>query len=122
MSWRTFLFTQLLISDDEVSRYLAAPMELLSTGQLEHWSDEDGAIFEYAPDAWTKHPTLRNLALHPRICAIAERVPTARVTATSHDSAAGRRLHLPPRPHHPHGRSQRNRYAAGVQLGLLRQP
>lgn len=64
-----------VLSADEVESYLAASLELVDREEPDIWgTDESDAQVHYVEEAWLKHDTLRGLALHPRVTALARRL------------------------------------------------
>lgn len=59
-----------LLDEREVASYAAAADEVLAQ-HMEIWGGEDGVEVNYVAQAWRKHDTIRELALHPVIGAIA---------------------------------------------------
>lgn len=67
---RGFAHVPGLLTTDEVARFRAAAEEALATQS--HTDEEFGTRIVATTDAWEHHPVLRELALHPRIGALAE--------------------------------------------------
>jgi ectoine hydroxylase-related dioxygenase (phytanoyl-CoA dioxygenase family) len=69
---RGFTHVPNLFTTDEVTRFRAAAEEALAAQS--HTDEEFGTRIVATTDAWEHHPVLRELALHPRIGALAERL------------------------------------------------
>lgn len=67
-----FVHLPSLLTADEVTRFRAAAEEALATRS--NTDEEFGTRIVATTDAWEHHPTLRELALHPRIGALAEQL------------------------------------------------
>jgi phytanoyl-CoA hydroxylase len=70
-----FLHVPGVLSPEEVVTYRAACEELLTAEEPVIWGpNEAESQVHYVEEAWLKHDALRELALHPRITAVARRL------------------------------------------------
>lgn len=69
-----FIHLPRVFSETEVATYRAAAEKLLKEHGPQLWGTEEETQLHYVEAAWRKHEDLRELALHPRITGIAERL------------------------------------------------
>lgn len=69
---RGFVHVPNLLTGEEIVRFRAVAEEALA--QQSQTDEEFGTLTVATTDAWEHHPTLRELALHPRIGALAEQL------------------------------------------------
>ncbi|MER7406711.1 phytanoyl-CoA dioxygenase family protein [Streptomyces sp. NPDC000070] len=67
-----FVHVPQVLTPEEVKEFLAASMRQLEEQEKVTWDREDGNVMDWVTYADRKSEAMRRLALHPRICAIAE--------------------------------------------------
>lgn len=77
-----------VLTPAEVEHFLSATRDLLGTPHVERWQDwedDNRTIMRYVADAWLRDDVLARLALHPRICALAEHITGRRLRLLNHE-------------------------------------